>query len=278
MEAAQGRSRKAVVAMALAPSCRQPHAWSASSRHQKRLPCTSVALIAMHVSRHHREGFRALEKWRYKRALHGAAVRDQGTVRIGWVVQQHQYTPDRRHALKVREFLLIPSNLDIPVGGGKATHIGVQKDQPQGPVDRREPMAPAQLRETGKEVGEPRMTRQTIIMVAKEWQDGHARLPQRESQLVECGPSNRGGPPQDEVTDNRQKVGALSDNLVDQLASCLGIRLAPDLETGGGLQVTYNGEPPALDVDRPAIELPWWRQMGSSEALLHTAAHRARES
>ena len=46
---------------------------------------------------------------------------------------------------------------------------------------------------------------------------------------------------------------------------------------GGGLEVTHNGEPPALDVDRPAVELPWWRQTAPSEALLHTAAHRARE-
>src|SRR5262245_35910257 len=113
-------------------------------------------------------------------------------------------------------------------------------------------------------------------MIAQERQDGHARLPQWQSQLVECGPSGRGGPPQDEIADNRQKVGALSDNLVDQLAPCLGIRLAPDLETGGGLKVTYNGELPALDVDRPAVELPWWRQAGPSEALLHTAAHRSR--
>ena len=103
----------------------------------------------MHVSCHHREGFRALEKWRYKRALHGAAVRDQGAVRIGRVVQQHQHTPDRRHTLKARELLPIPSNLGIPVGGGKATHIGVQKDQPQGTVGRREPMTPVQL-ETAK--------------------------------------------------------------------------------------------------------------------------------
>src|SRR5215510_14146769 len=128
MEAAQGRPRKAVIAMAPAASCRQSHAWSASSRHQKRLPRTRVALIAMHVSRHHREGFRALEKWRYKRALHDAAVRDQGAVRIRWVVQRHQHTPDRGHALKAREFLLIPLDLGLPVGGGKATHIGVQKD------------------------------------------------------------------------------------------------------------------------------------------------------
>src|SRR5262245_30580461 len=128
MEAVQWRPRKAVVAMAPAPSSRQPHAWSASPRYQKRLPCTSVVLIAMHVSRHHREGFRALEKWRYKRALHGAAVRDQGVVRIGRVVQQHQHTPDRWHALKAREFLPIPSNLGIPVGGGKAMNIRVQKD------------------------------------------------------------------------------------------------------------------------------------------------------
>src|SRR5215813_1859360 len=111
MEAAQGRPRKAVVAMAPVPSCRQSHAWSASPRHQKRLPRTSVALIAMHVSRHHREGFRALEKWRYKRALHGAAVCDQGAVRIGRVVQQHQHTPYRKHALKARELLPIPSLL-----------------------------------------------------------------------------------------------------------------------------------------------------------------------
>src|SRR5215468_8122116 len=125
MEAAQGWPRKAVVTMAPAPSCNQSHAWSASSRHQKRLPRTRVALIAMHVSRHHREGFRALEKGWYKRALHGAAVRDQGAVRIGWVVQQHQHTPDSRHALKACELLPIPSDLGIPVGGGKATHIGV---------------------------------------------------------------------------------------------------------------------------------------------------------
>src|SRR5262245_57901509 len=128
MEAAQGRPRKAIVVMAPAPACRQPHAWSTSPRHQKRLPRTSVALIAMHMSRYHREGFRALEKWRYKRALHGAAVRDQGAVRIGRVVQQHQHTPDRGHALKAREFLPIPSNLGIPVGGGKAMNIRVQKD------------------------------------------------------------------------------------------------------------------------------------------------------
>src|SRR5215475_7836900 len=82
MEAAQGRPRKAVVAMAPAPSCSQPHAWSAPTRHQKRLPRTRVALIAMDVSRHHRKGLLALEKRRYKRALHGAAVRDQGAVRI----------------------------------------------------------------------------------------------------------------------------------------------------------------------------------------------------
>jgi hypothetical protein len=57
----------------------------------------------------------------------------------------------------------------------------------------------------------------------------------------------------------------------------LGVRLAPDLEARYGLKVTDNGEPPALDVDRPAVELPWWRQTGPSGALLHTAAHRARE-
>ena len=117
-------------------------------------------------------------------------------------------------------------------------------------------MAPAQLRETGKEVGERRVPYQAIIMVAQEWQDGHACLPQGESQFVERGPSGTGGPPQDEIADNRQKVGTLCDNLVDQLAPCLGVRLAPDLEAGGGLEVTHNGEPPALDVDRPAVELP----------------------
>ena len=133
MEAAQGRPRKAVAAMAPTPSCRQPHAWSASPRHQKRLPCTSVALIAMHVSCHHREGFRALEKWRYKRALHGAAVRDQGAVRIGRVVQQHQHTPDRG----IRSKRAAPADT-IELGhpsGRRATHIGVQKDQ--APGDRR---------------------------------------------------------------------------------------------------------------------------------------------
>src|SRR4029453_11637693 len=134
-------------------------------------------------------------------------------------------------------------------------------------------MVPVQLRETAKEVGEPRLTRQSIIMVAQERQDGHTCLPQRQSQLVECGPSGRGGPPQDKVANNGQKVGALSDNLVDQLAPCLGVRLAPDLEAGDGLQVTHNGEPPALDMNRPAVELPWWRQTGPSETLLHTAAH-----
>src|SRR5262249_36171345 len=71
MEATQGRSRKAVIVMAPAPSCRQPHAWTASPRHQKCLSRTGVALIAMHMSRHHREGFRALEKWRHKRRTAG---------------------------------------------------------------------------------------------------------------------------------------------------------------------------------------------------------------
>ena len=78
-----------------------------------------------------------------------------------------------------------------------------------------------------------------------------------ERQGIERGPRRRGGPPQDQVADNRQKVGALGDNLVDQLAPSAGIRWAPDLEAGGGLEVTHNGEPPALDVDRPAVELPW---------------------
>src|SRR4029453_10970068 len=93
MEAAQRGPGTAVVAMAPAPPGRQLHAWSAASRDHKRLPPTKVALIAMHVSRHHREGFRTLEKWRHKGALHGAAVRDQDAVGIGRVVQQHQHTP-----------------------------------------------------------------------------------------------------------------------------------------------------------------------------------------
>ena len=109
-------------------------------------------------------------------------------------------------------------------------------------------MASAQMGETGKEMGERRVTCQAIIMIAQQRQDGHARVPQGERQLVERGPGRRGGPPQDQVADNRQKVGALCDNLVDQLAPCEGIRLAPELEARGGLEVADNGEPPALDV------------------------------
>ena len=95
-----------------------------------------------------------------------------------------------------------------------------------------------------------------------------------ESQLVECGPSGRGGPPQDEVADDRQKVGALCDNLVDQLAPCVAFDWR-QTSRRSGLKVTHNGEPPALDVDRPAVELPWWRQ--TALQALRTAAHRARE-
>src|SRR5262245_49964495 len=132
-------------------------------------------------------------------------------------------------------------------------------------------MAPAQMRETGKEMGERCGPRQPIIMVAEERQDGHARVPQGERQFVERGPRRRGGPPQYEVADNCQKVGALGDNLVDQLVHGMGIRRAPDLEAGGGLEVPHNGESPALDVERPAGEVPWWRQSGPSEALRYPA-------
>ena len=60
-------------------------------------------------------------------------------------------------------------------------------------------------------------------MVAEEREDGHPRVPEGERQGIEHGPRRRGGPPQDQVADNRQKVGALGHDLVDQLAEVLFI-------------------------------------------------------
>ena len=56
----------------------------------------------------------------------------------------------------------------------------------------------------------------------------------------------------------------------------MGIRRTPDLEARARLEVPHNGETPAVDVERPAGELPWGRQTGRAEALWHTAAPRAR--
>ena len=106
-------------------------------------------------------------------------------------------------------------------------------------------------------MGERRLPRQAIIMVAEEREDRHPRVPEGQRQGIERGPRRRGGAPQDQVADNRQKVGALGHDLVDQLAPGVGIRRAPDLEAGGGLEVPHNGEPPAVDVERPTGKWPW---------------------
>jgi hypothetical protein len=42
------------------------------------------------------------------------------------------------------------------------------------------------------------------------------------------------------------------------------------------LEISHNGEPPVVDVERPIGKWPWGRQTGPAEALLDAAEHRAR--
>src|SRR5215468_7715498 len=110
--------------------------------HQECLLSAGEALVAMHMSRNHGQGFTGLHKGRHKGALDCEIVRDQGTVGIRRMVQQDEDALDVRPLLKVLQLLLIPADLLTPLCPWQPTRVRVEKDEPQRPVDSRKPMAP----------------------------------------------------------------------------------------------------------------------------------------
>ena len=74
MKATEGRPIEAIIAVAPSPVCVDLTPGAASPRHQERLRGAGEALIAMHMSRHHGQGFAGLHKGRHKGALDGEII------------------------------------------------------------------------------------------------------------------------------------------------------------------------------------------------------------
>src|SRR4029453_12160360 len=142
MKIAQGVSIEAVIEMAPPPVRVDLAPCSAASSYQERLLGAGEALVAMHMSRNHGQGFTGLHKRRHKGALDCEIVRYQGTIGIRRMVQQDEDTPDVRPLLKVLQLLLIPADLLTPLCYWQPTRVRIEKDEPQRPVGSRKPMAP----------------------------------------------------------------------------------------------------------------------------------------
>src|SRR5689334_6404913 len=101
VETTQGWSIEAIVEMATPPIRVDLAPCSATPSYQERLLSEGEALVAMHVSRNHRQGFTGLHKGRHKGALDCEIVRDQGAIGIRRMVQQDEDALDVRPLLKV---------------------------------------------------------------------------------------------------------------------------------------------------------------------------------
>ena len=130
MKAAEGRPIEAIVEVASPPVRVDLAPCAAPTSHQERLCGAGEALIAMHMSRYHGQGFAGLHKRRYKGALDCEIIRDQDTVGIRRMVQQDEDAADVRHLLKALELLLIPAYLLTPLCYGQPTHIRIEKNEP----------------------------------------------------------------------------------------------------------------------------------------------------
>ena len=115
MKIAEGWPIEAIVEMAPPPVRVDLTPCTTAPSHQKRLRGAGEALVAMHMSRNHGQGFMGLHEGWYKGALDCEIVRDQDTVGIRRMVQQDKDTSDVRPLLKVLEFLLIPADLPTPL-------------------------------------------------------------------------------------------------------------------------------------------------------------------
>jgi len=74
VKAAAGRSIEAIVEVAPPPVRVELAPGAAAPCHQERLRGTGEALVAMHMSRNHRQRFTGLHKGRHKGALYGEIV------------------------------------------------------------------------------------------------------------------------------------------------------------------------------------------------------------
>ena len=69
VKAAEGRPIEAIVEVAPPPVCVDLAPCAAPTSHQERLRGAGEALVTMHMSRYHGQGFSGLHKRRYKGAL-----------------------------------------------------------------------------------------------------------------------------------------------------------------------------------------------------------------
>src|SRR2546430_17626561 len=152
VKAAAGRSIEAIVEVAPPPVRVELAPCAAPPCHQERLRDAGEALVAMHMSRNHRQRFTDLHKGRHKGALHCEIVRDQDTVGIRRMVQQDEDAPDVRPLLKALQLLLVPADLRTPLCRWQPPRVRIEKNEPQWPVDSRKPMASLQVWEACKEV------------------------------------------------------------------------------------------------------------------------------
>ena len=75
MKAAEGWAIEAIIEVAAAPVRVDFAPRAAAPSHQERLLGTGEALVAMHVSRHHSQGFAGLHKGWHKGPLDSEVVR-----------------------------------------------------------------------------------------------------------------------------------------------------------------------------------------------------------
>ena len=115
MKTADGGPIEAIVEMAPPPVGVELAPCATTPSHQECLLGAGKALVAMHMSRNHGQGFAGLHKGRHKGALDCEIVRDQDTVGVRRMVQQDKDTSDVRPLLKVLELLLIPADLPTPL-------------------------------------------------------------------------------------------------------------------------------------------------------------------
>lgn len=130
MKAAEGRPVEAIVEVAPPPVCVDLAPCAAPPSYQECLRGAGEALVAMHMSRYHGQGFAGLHKRRHKGALDCEIIRDQDTVGIRRMMQQDEDASDVRHLLEALELLLIPVYLLTPLCHGQPPHIRIEKNEP----------------------------------------------------------------------------------------------------------------------------------------------------
>src|SRR5215467_8113886 len=100
--------------------------------HQECLLGAGEALVAMHMSRNHGQGFTGLHKGWHEGALDREVVWDQDTVGIRRMVQQDEDASNVMPLLKALELLLIPADLLTPLCRWQPTRVRVEKNERQG--------------------------------------------------------------------------------------------------------------------------------------------------